>query len=59
MKYYQAVYQADSHGFNITYSKNIWRTEEEALEYLDEMNKLMPGYIYSSWVEILFVDDGQ
>lgn len=59
MTYYQAVYQTDSHGFNTVYSKNIWKTEEKALEYLDEMNKLMPGYIYSSWVESLFVDDGQ
>ncbi len=60
MKYYQAVYQTDAHGFNVVYSKNIWTTEEDAREYLYELSSIMDGerhpFMYTSWVTELFVD---
>lgn len=65
MKYYQAVYQTDSHGFNIVYSKNIWVKEEHAHEYLYHLGEILNtqngGYnkfpvMYLSWVQELFVD---
>ena len=60
MKYYQAVYQTDAHGFNVVYSKNIWKTEADAREYLYELSKLLDGesgpFMYTSWVTELFVD---
>lgn len=60
MKYYQAVYQTDAHGFNVVYSKNIWTTEADAREYLYELSKIMDGedwsFMYRSWVTELFVD---
>jgi len=60
MKYYQAVYQTDSHGFNIVYSKNIWTTKEDAQEYLDELINYLIGdngpYMYDCWINELWVD---
>lgn len=60
MKYYQAVYQTDAHGFHVVYSKNIWTTEADAREYLYELSKLLDGehgpFMYTSWVTELFVD---
>ena len=60
MKYYQAVYQTDAHGFNVVYSKNIWTTEADAREYLYELSSLLDGergpFMYTSWVTELFVD---
>ena len=60
MKYYQAVYQTDSHGFHVVYSKNIWTTEEDAREYLYELSSILDGergaFMYASWVTELFVD---
>lgn len=56
MKYYQAVYQTDAHGFNIVYSKNIWISEADAYEYLAELRKLIPDLIHANWVTELFVD---
>lgn len=62
MKYYQAVYQTDSHGFHVVYSKNIWTTEEDAREYLYELSRIMDKdsdpfkFMYDSWVTELFVD---
>ena len=55
MKYYQAVYQTDAHGFNIVYSKNIWISEADAYEYLAELRKLIPDLIHANWVTELFV----
>lgn len=64
MKYYQAVYQTDSHGFNVVYSTNIWKTEEEAREYLYELSNIMDTnstfpFMYTSWVRDLFLDCGE
>lgn len=60
MKYYQAVYQTNAHGFNVVYSKNIWRTKEGAQEYLDELINYLIGdngpYMYESWINELFLD---
>lgn len=61
MKYYQAVYQTDAHGFNVIYSANIWESEEHAKEYLSELDKIMTkdgefSYMYDSWVRELFLD---
>lgn len=60
MKYYQAVYQTDSHGFHVVYSKNIWTTEEDAREYLYELSSILDGesgpFMYGSWVRELFAD---
>jgi hypothetical protein len=58
MKYYQAVYQTDSHGFNVVYSKNIWKTEADAYEYLEALKNLVgKGHIYTDWVVELFVNE--
>jgi len=58
MKYWQAVYQTDAHGFNIVYSKNIWKTVAEAELYLDELQNIFGAeYISQRWVTELFVDD--
>ena len=57
MKYYQAVYQTDAHGFCIIHSKNIWTKEGHAREYLYELARYLgEDYMYESWVIELFVD---
>jgi hypothetical protein len=60
MKYYQAVYQTDSHGFHVVYSKNIWTKEEDAREYLYELSSILHGesgsFMYESWVRELYVN---
>lgn len=59
MKFYQAVYQTDSHGFNVTYSVNIFKTKEHAELYLEGLKTLMgKDFMYDSWVRELFVDFG-
>lgn len=60
MKYYQAVCQTDAHGFHVVYSKNIWKTEEEAKEYLYELAQMMGEgfFMYIPWVRDLFLDEG-
>lgn len=60
MKYYQAVYQTDAHGFNVVYSKNIWATESDARDYLYELSTVMgEDFMYTSWVRCLFVDTAE
>ena len=57
MKYYQAVYKTDAHGFCIVHSKNIWTSEKDAREYLYELSQYLgDDYMHSSWVIELFVD---